>query len=305
MVDTVRTDDEMLALLPDNTTEQIEPKDMRDLFVTLRDRDKFKIGYKEPSGGAVALDLGRANHWKVKLTASVTSLTFTNVPLVNLAWPSNKSVDARIVSDVAVRSNNAGTDPNGGTDAARLAMPAGGLSAWALPIQVVNGVTYNFGVYTKENGVGSLFNIGLSTASNVAPTLGAVNAAPTSGWTLASSSWVSNATGERWFMIDNRSNSVAFDMLIWGIQVIAGAALPSTPLISDTVGPAGESSFVRAEFIQDATGSRTVNHPANVYFEAGVDPTLSTAAGAIDIIDYYSSDGGASWMGVHVVKGAA
>jgi hypothetical protein len=42
---------------------------------------------------------------------------------------------------------------------------------------------------------------------------------------------------------------------------------------------------------QDGTGSRTLAYNAAWLFAGGTDPTASTAAGAIDVIDWYSPDG--------------
>jgi len=53
---------------------------------------------------------------------------------------------------------------------------------------------------------------------------------------------------------------------------------------------------MRVHLIQDATGSRTVTWDASVLWPAGTAPTLSTAAGAIDIFELTSIDGGTTWF---------
>lgn len=46
---------------------------------------------------------------------------------------------------------------------------------------------------------------------------------------------------------------------------------------------------------QDATGSRTFAFPAACKFAGGTAPTLSSAANAIDILTFVTTDGGATW----------
>ena len=48
---------------------------------------------------------------------------------------------------------------------------------------------------------------------------------------------------------------------------------------------------------QDGTGSRTATWPAAVKWPGGTAPTLSTAAGAIDVLTFTTVDGGTTWLG--------
>jgi hypothetical protein len=49
------------------------------------------------------------------------------------------------------------------------------------------------------------------------------------------------------------------------------------------------------ELVQDGTGSRTVAWPAGVKWAGGVAPVLTTTAAALDILNFYSIDGGTTW----------
>lgn len=49
------------------------------------------------------------------------------------------------------------------------------------------------------------------------------------------------------------------------------------------------------EFIQDATGNRSITWPVSVKFPGGTPISLSTAANARDIVSLYSRDAGATW----------
>jgi len=57
----------------------------------------------------------------------------------------------------------------------------------------------------------------------------------------------------------------------------------------------GPGNFV-LRLVQDGTGSRTVTWPASVKWPGGTAPTLSTAAGAVDIISLYYD--GTNYFGV-------
>ena len=48
---------------------------------------------------------------------------------------------------------------------------------------------------------------------------------------------------------------------------------------------------------QDGTGSRTVTWPGSVAWQGGTAPTLTTTAGATDILTFVSVDGGTAWFG--------
>lgn len=48
---------------------------------------------------------------------------------------------------------------------------------------------------------------------------------------------------------------------------------------------------------QDGTGSRTATWPASVNWAGGTPPTLSTAAGSVDMFGFLTVDGGINWYG--------
>ena len=56
--------------------------------------------------------------------------------------------------------------------------------------------------------------------------------------------------------------------------------------------------LIRMELVQDATGSRVVTWPSNVSWPAGVAPTLSTAANAVDLVRFEWNPTAAKWRGV-------
>jgi len=54
---------------------------------------------------------------------------------------------------------------------------------------------------------------------------------------------------------------------------------------------------------QGGTGSYTVTWPGSVVWPGGVAPTLATAVGDMDLLAFFSDDGGTSWLGVHAGGG--
>jgi hypothetical protein len=59
------------------------------------------------------------------------------------------------------------------------------------------------------------------------------------------------------------------------------------------------------ELTQDGTGGRTVTWPASVKWPSASVPSLSTAAGAVDLLAFTSHDGGTTWYGVLIGTGFA
>jgi hypothetical protein len=60
---------------------------------------------------------------------------------------------------------------------------------------------------------------------------------------------------------------------------------------------AGKAGSLTLILIQDGTGSRTITWPDSVTWASGNAPTLSTSAGAVDIIQLFTTDGGTTWRG--------
>lgn len=61
--------------------------------------------------------------------------------------------------------------------------------------------------------------------------------------------------------------------------------------------PAGNASSFTLILVQDGTGSRLATWPTSVDWHGGTAPTLTTAANAVDIITFLTTDGGVRWYG--------
>lgn len=55
---------------------------------------------------------------------------------------------------------------------------------------------------------------------------------------------------------------------------------------------------------QDGTGSRLVTWPGSVVWQGGTAPVLATAAASVDILTFFTLDGGTVWYGFHVGSGS-
>ena len=60
----------------------------------------------------------------------------------------------------------------------------------------------------------------------------------------------------------------------------------------------GDLVFVYVRVRQDATGGRQWTHPANTTWPGGSPPAITTTAGKSAILQYFSYDQGASWIGL-------
>lgn len=73
--------------------------------------------------------------------------------------------------------------------------------------------------------------------------------------------------------------------------------LASNTTLTITGATASTSCTVSLHLVQDGTGSRIVTWPGGVQWPGGTAPTLSTAAGAHDLVVLETLDGGTTWFG--------
>lgn len=76
-------------------------------------------------------------------------------------------------------------------------------------------------------------------------------------------------------------------------SVTVNANNPTTSTVGPTSGAGSQVSF---RLTQDGTGSRTVTWGSKFKFVGGAAPTLSTAAGKVDIVRFITLDGGATFL---------
>ncbi len=92
----------------------------------------------------------------------------------------------------------------------------------------------------------------------------------------------------------NTGATETFDALTGWHSATLNAA---TVTASFTGATSGLVAAMVLELAQDATGSRLVTWPASVVWPGGVAPTLSTTAAAVDVLTFFSRDGGTTWYG--------
>lgn len=79
---------------------------------------------------------------------------------------------------------------------------------------------------------------------------------------------------------------------------IVTATLGGNPTATIANPPAtGKAGSFTLVLTQDGTGSRAVTWPASVKWAGGTAPTLSTAAGAVDILTFVTVNAGTTWYG--------
>jgi hypothetical protein len=92
----------------------------------------------------------------------------------------------------------------------------------------------------------------------------------------------------------NTGSTETFDALTgWHSATLDAATVTAT----FTGATSGLVAAMVLELAQDGTGGRLVSWPGSVVWPGGVAPTLSTAAGAVDILTFFSRDGGTTWYG--------
>lgn len=81
------------------------------------------------------------------------------------------------------------------------------------------------------------------------------------------------------------------------VSAFTGTLNSATCTLTINGAVAGMETTVTLTLTQDATGSRLVTWPGGTRWPGGTPPTLSTAAGATDIIELTSYNGGTNWYG--------
>ena len=83
------------------------------------------------------------------------------------------------------------------------------------------------------------------------------------------------------------------------------ATLDANCTFTFTGATSGKECAFTLALTQDATGSRTVTWPGSVTWPGASAPTLATSAAALDLLVFYTIDGGTSWLGFHATEAAS
>lgn len=67
---------------------------------------------------------------------------------------------------------------------------------------------------------------------------------------------------------------------------------------------AGKAYTLRLALRQNATGGHAVTFPTGIHWAGGTVPTLTTTAGAVDLLEFTTFDGGVTWFGIVLVLNA-
>ena len=122
-------------------------------------------------------------------------------------------------------------DPNGGSTASRVQLPAGSGTYLMAPVQLIEGVKYTFSIYLKNNGSPDL-NIGVGPSVSSGVTEG-VNYTVTNEWVRYVYVYTAATSSQYWFGVDNRGNSDAVDVYAWGAQLEEGSTATQYQHVTD------------------------------------------------------------------------
>ena len=92
----------------------------------------------------------------------------------------------------------------------------------------------------------------------------------------------------------NTGSTETFDALTGWHSATLNAA---TVTFTFTGATSGLVAAMVLELAQDGTGGRLVTWPGSVVWPGGSAPTLSTGAAAVDVLTFFSRDGGTTWYG--------
>jgi hypothetical protein len=292
-------------VLPDNSIGSISAQDMRDLYATVRDRNRVKsIVYS--STASLTIDLSSAIVQTIVLTQNIGSVSFANCPAVNLFYASEDITNAAWdkASNATVSASNV-ENVEGLSVADRLTWAATTNTTLRQPFQGYAGAIYTLEIDAKATSAAApmTFNIGFGNSQGAAINVGTpldVSASTTWG-TAYAVSYTAATTQTLYATIDNRTNTVATDIYLSRLRLYPSSA--KGDYVKTRPSPAGEAAQAMLYLKQDATGSRTVAWGPRIFWENSATPTLSTTAGAVDAIALASDDGGATWQATLAGKG--
>lgn len=102
--------------------------------------------------------------------------------------------------------------------------------------------------------------------------------------------------GGREDLVAGGNSGATFTLSLANGNVITLTLSANCTLTFPTVANDGAYSFTLV-LTQDGTGSRLVTWPASVKWAGGTVPTLSTAAGKVDVFTFITVNGGTTWLG--------
>lgn len=93
----------------------------------------------------------------------------------------------------------------------------------------------------------------------------------------------------------------SLDVKAYPVQKIT---LTADVVFSFTNVPTGVAS-VNVILVQDGTGNWTASWPGTIKWTGGAKPTITAAAGSIDVVSLFTPDSGATWYGYRPIADAA
>jgi len=150
---------------------------------------------------------------------------------------------------------------------------------------------------TVTNGDGVAGNPTISVGTNVSQ----INVAETRGASInMASNQIKNAEMLNYYettITVTAASSQTIDVTQGNIYVMNQAVNTTLAFTTGSMANAETSGFTLIR-IKDATATaRTVTWPASVKWPSGTAPTLTQTTGAVDILEFFTTDGGTTWRG--------
>lgn len=226
-----------------------------------------------------------ARNLRLNLTGTATAGYNLIVPAVEKAYIVNNGTDGIITvknstgTGIAIPVGRSTWVYNNGTNVVEVVSFLPNLAVSTLNVTTINGST---GIFTTANvttlNVTSTAEFNWNTASK--PKLQAAREAVTVVASAGTATYTFDlATSNNW------------DITMTGNPTLAFSNPP----------PSGTLQAITVLFRQDATGNRTLSYPASVKWTDGVSPVLATAANKVDVLTFFTVDGGTTYYGAQAL----
>ncbi len=139
-----------------------------------------------------------------------------------------------------------------GSSADRVQMPASAGTYIVQSVSLTAGKTYTVSAFVKTNGAPNI-DIGFGTSISSGVSYGAT-ASATSSWARVSFTYTAASTATYWAGIDNRGNTSAVDIHLYGLQVEEGSTATEYQPIRSTFDNAFKQAFPKHTLYQDEKG---------------------------------------------------
>jgi hypothetical protein len=157
-----------------------------------------------------------------------------------------------------------------------------GVTATTSELNILDGVTAT----TAELNYNDITTLGTSEASKTVT-------ADANGDVTLSEELKAKSYNETYATVSSSSGTLTIDCEAGNVFQTTLSENVTTLTVSNAPSSGTAYGFI-LRIVQDTT-ARTVTWPASFKFSGGIEPTVSTASGAIDVYGFFTTDGGTNW----------